>query len=293
MPARIFLAIAAFLFAGTGAQQPPVDIDPPLWVVRDADTTVYLFGSIHWLKPGLGWFDDAVRDAFDSSDMLVLETVSVDAATARRVQDKVGTLADGPSLPDRLPAEYRPKLAAAIAEQGYPAGAFDRTKPWLAATTLSTLPLRRAGYDPTLGVETVLTNAAQAAGKPVTGLEERAQQLGYFDALSQEAQIAMLKVQLDGMDRATTSTDEVLAAWGRGDVAAMGRIVSRDQHASSAAFTESVITKRNRRWAGWIVERMRRPGVVFMAVGVGHLTGGDTVQRELARLGIPVERVRY
>ena len=30
------------------------DVDPAIWVVKDDDTTVYLFGTVHILKPGLG-----------------------------------------------------------------------------------------------------------------------------------------------------------------------------------------------------------------------------------------------
>src|SRR5690606_9265024 len=41
-----------------------VDADPALWVMKDDDTTIYLFGSVHVLKPGLSWFDEAVKDAF-------------------------------------------------------------------------------------------------------------------------------------------------------------------------------------------------------------------------------------
>ena len=29
-----------------------VDADPALWVVKDQDTTIYLFGTVHALKPG-------------------------------------------------------------------------------------------------------------------------------------------------------------------------------------------------------------------------------------------------
>ena len=57
-----------------------VDADPALWVVKDADTTIYLFGTVHVLKPGLGWFDEGVKKAFDSSDELVLEMVQPDPA---------------------------------------------------------------------------------------------------------------------------------------------------------------------------------------------------------------------
>ena len=54
------LALAVPACAQTPAAPPPAapgDADPALWVVRDADTTVYLFGTIHVLKPGLSWFD--------------------------------------------------------------------------------------------------------------------------------------------------------------------------------------------------------------------------------------------
>lgn len=290
MSLRLLLpALALFLASPT---PPPVPADPPLWVVRDADTTIYLFGSVHWLKPNLAWFDDEVRTAFDRAEMLVLETPPVEPAEAQRTQDAIGKTAAGPTLPERLPEAYRPKLAAALAELGYPAGAFDRVKPWLAATTLSILPLKRRGYDVSAGVETVLTKAAQGAGKPIVGLEPRVQQLGYFDALPDEAQMAMLKRQLDNMDTTGDSTDAVLTAWTAGDAAALGRIINADQRASSAAFGKAILTDRNRRWAGWIAERMKRPGTVFMAVGVGHLTGSDTVQRALTARGVAARRVR-
>jgi len=40
------------------------DADPALWVVRDRDTTIYLFGTIHLLD-GRTWFNDEVNIAFD------------------------------------------------------------------------------------------------------------------------------------------------------------------------------------------------------------------------------------
>ena len=54
------------------------DADPALWVVKDEDTTIYLFGTVHVLKPGLSWFDEAVKTAFDKSDQLMLEMVLPD-----------------------------------------------------------------------------------------------------------------------------------------------------------------------------------------------------------------------
>ena len=44
---------------------------PAMWQVRDADTTIYLFGTIHALPQGIDWFGSAVAAAFDGSHELV------------------------------------------------------------------------------------------------------------------------------------------------------------------------------------------------------------------------------
>ena len=52
--------------AAAPAAAPLPDADPALWVVRDADTTIYLFGTFHLLD-GRPWFNDEVKTAFDAS----------------------------------------------------------------------------------------------------------------------------------------------------------------------------------------------------------------------------------
>jgi uncharacterized protein YbaP (TraB family) len=48
---------------------------------------------------------------------------------------------------------------------------------------------------------------------------------------------------------------------------------------------------RNVRWANWIVQRLKTPGTVFVAVGAGHLSGPDSVQSQLASLGVKSARI--
>ena len=124
--------IALALLAAPAAQAQTVkDADPALWVVKDADTTVYLFGTVHALKPGLSWFDEAVKAAFDKSDELVLEMVEPDAATMQGLILKTGVNLEGPTLTERLPADKREAFARAAADSGVPAVALDRFDPWL------------------------------------------------------------------------------------------------------------------------------------------------------------------
>src|SRR5690242_1351268 len=164
--------------------------DPALWVVKDKDTTVYLFGTIHVLKPGYSWFDDGVKAAFDKADALVLEMVMPDPAAMQAMVMKMGMATDGTPLSQKLPEDERGDYTKAVAEIGAPQAVVDRLKPWLAATEFSVAPLVKLGYSPANGPEAVLTGAAKAANKQVLGMETAEQQFGYLDGLSQTAQMA-------------------------------------------------------------------------------------------------------
>jgi len=269
------------------------DADPALWVVRDADTTIYLFGTIHVLKPGLSWFDEAVKAAFDRSGQVMLEMVEPDTATMQGiVQAKAMTPAGAPTLTASLPAGPRAKYTKAVTDLGLPAGAFDRFRPWFAAVNLSLLPLIKAGYDPANGPEGVITAAAKAAGKPVAGLETAEQQIGYFDGLSPKAQTDFLTSTVDELPKAGPEMDEMVADWAKGDPAALAALMNDDLK-SSPEVADVLLYRRNAHWADWIAERMKTPGTVFIAVGAGHLAGNRSVIADLEAKGVKVERVTY
>src|SRR5215212_10073150 len=70
------LLVAAALAAATAPAAPSSPVaEPAMFVVHDVDTTVYIFGTFHALDRQSQWFSEPVRDAFEHSDELVLETV--------------------------------------------------------------------------------------------------------------------------------------------------------------------------------------------------------------------------
>lgn len=290
---RLLPALLALTLWGCG-QKAPADsaADPALWVLRDADTTIYLFGTVHVLKPGLSWFDDGVKTAFDASDTLVLELVMPPDAEMQKIVADLGMHPPGKPLPDELPPVEAAKMRAALPEYGLAPDALDNADPWLAATMLSVLPLRQLGYDDKQGAELVLTNAAKAAGKKIEGLETARQQLGYFDALPLPAQRKLLVETIEDLPKAGSKIDQAVTAWRKGDADGLARLVNADM-ASAPEVTEALLVRRNRNWADWISRRMQQPGTVFVAVGAGHLAGNASVQTELARRGFKVERVAY
>lgn len=292
MKALLASALALLALTGCGKQVAMTDADPALWVVRDADTTIYLFGTVHVLKPRLAWFDDVVRDAFDRSDTLVLELVMPPPEEMEAITRELGIRYAGPPLPEMLPEASAAKLRDALDQLGRSPRELDRAEPWYAATTVAMLPVRELGYDPADGAEQVLARAAEAADKPVIGLETAREQFLYFDRLPEPVQRRMLIDTLDGLPDAARTLDKVIGAWTAGDPERLARLINADLETADAV-RQALLIDRNRRWADWIAVRMRQPGTVFVAVGAGHLAGDGSVQEQLATKELRAERIRY
>jgi len=278
--------------ASPASEVKTVDADPALWVVKDKDTTIYLFGTIHVLKPGLRWFDDGVKKAFDSSDELVLEMVQPDTATMQNIILSKAYSLSGPTLTERLPAADRPAYLNAMTNLGIPPAAFDRAQPWFVATNLSLLPLMKLGYDPKSGPETILTAAATGDKKTIEGLETPEQQIGYLAGLPDPVQIKFLESTLKDLPKTAETMDGMVAAWAKGDPAKLAEYMN-DGLDDSPELAKTLLFDRNARWAQWIKARLDKPGTVFIAVGAGHLAGKQSVIDQLKALNIKAKRVAY
>lgn len=297
MLSTLFAGFALFACSGCEAKAPPVKpvaqtvARPALWKVSDADTTVYLFGTIHLLPKGMSWTGPKLDAAMAQSQDLVLETVIDDPAALGAIMMKLGTSPGLPPILDRVPPAIRPKLKATIEKTGLPLTMLNGMETWAASLVISTASLRSAGLDHDEGAETQLTNAFRKAGKPVAGLETPAQQLGYFDGLSEEAQRKFLVSVADGSDRMAKEFGAMIGAWRKGDVKQIA-LTFDDEMRDSTELADTLLYKRNARWAEWIMQRMEKPGTVFIAVGAGHLAGKQSVEELLARKGLKVVRLQ-
>ena len=63
----VVLAMSVAACAQAPAAQQAGGITPLLYVVRDADSTMYLYGTVHVRPRGADWGNDRVRAAIDES----------------------------------------------------------------------------------------------------------------------------------------------------------------------------------------------------------------------------------
>ncbi|HEV2866193.1 MAG TPA: TraB/GumN family protein [Allosphingosinicella sp.] len=302
MKKLLIAAALAFAPAAVSAEPAPaspapartttIDADPALWVVRDEDTTIYLFGTFHLLD-ARPWFNDEVRTAFDASSELVVEAIIPDdPAQLQPLVQRYALDAQGRRLSQRLTAEENAALGRALASAGAPATAFDPFEPWFVSMTLGAIAGQRLGISAERGPERVLMHAAHARNMPVTELESVEWQLRLFDDMPDEQQLAQLRQSLRELDMLGQALAPMLAAWSTGDVDGLVRIINA-YGAEDPALHRLLFTTRNATWAGWIQQRLERPGTVFVAVGAGHLAGSDSVQAALQARGVASERVPH
>jgi uncharacterized protein YbaP (TraB family) len=260
--AAIAIASPAAPSAATG--NAPADASPAMFVVRDADTTVYLFGTFHALDGQSEWFNDGVRSAFESSNELILETI----------------VPDGP-LP---PLEMRRPLTSQVA----PSASF------LATTKMAIKAGKAQGMQVNNGADMVLRHAAELEGKPVAGLETMESQLNMFAKMAASADANRPVSTPTGSTTPAAAIAKSMAdmqsAWKRGDQSVFVNILSQLNQASPATY-KMLFTDRNGRWADWVAARLQTPGTVFVAVGAGHLAGRDSVLVQLAQRGLECRRV--
>lgn len=262
------------------------DVNPAMWMVRDSDTTIYLFGTVHVLRPGLNWLKGDIKTAFDASDELILEVQEPSDPTAMQATvNKMATNPQGVTLRSLLTPPVLTKYEKTLGTLNIPPVALDQYEPWYASVTLTTLPLMMQGYDLNSGAEKVLMSAAKAQKKSIGQLETVEQQLGIFDSLSTKEQIAFLDVTLDGVPEVTTQIDALVEAWGKGDLVTLDKLMNEGMESYPGLY-DALLTDRNANWVQWIKARMDKPGTIFMAVGAAHLVGKDSVQAQLASQGI-------
>ena len=267
------------------------DADPALWVVKDEDTTIYLFGTVHILKPGLGWFDEGVKTAFDASDKLVLEMVEPPQAETQTLFMKLAMDQSGKTLRSKMTDADRAIYEAALAKVGLPVAGLDPFDPWAAAVTMSVLAMQQKGFDVNSGAEKQLTAAAKNANKPIDGLETLEFQLGVFDSMSEAEQIKFLVESAKALDEIETSMDKMVNLWAAPDPE--GLAVLMNEGLASPVLYAALLTRRNANWAKWINGQLSKPGTTFMAVGAGHLSGPTSVPVLLSSYGITAQRVAY
>jgi uncharacterized protein YbaP (TraB family) len=267
----------------------PAAAAPAVWIVKDRNSELLLFGSIHVLPPGLAWEPPALVRALQRANDLWFE-LPIDPqseALTGQLAAEHGLLPEGQSLLALLGPQDAQRLTEVAMNYGLAAPLLDRFQPWLAEIALAGGAYRKAGAGAQTGVErTIAANASPKA--KLAAFETPEEQIGILAGGDMPDQLASLRETLTEMETDPDAFSKLLRAWMAGDVAALDDEALAPMRKASPRLFKRLVTDRNVRWAAALDARLRGKGRTVVVVGVGHLIGPGSVPDRLRALGYSV-----
>ena len=133
-------------------------------MIHDNDSTIYLVGTLHLLRRQTEWKSAKLQKAQQQSSELWLEIVNPDDQLAAfPLIQKYGFDRERP-LSSKLTPAQRERLAKIGAQYNFPVTGLESMKPWWAALALTVLPVVKAGFDPSAGVDRSLFRGSEEGG---------------------------------------------------------------------------------------------------------------------------------
>lgn len=268
----------------------PVAAEPPVWVVRDADSTMILFGSVHLLPAGLDWRPAALGVALKDADDLWFElpVSSESSMQAAQLAAARGQAPPGETLTAKLSEQGKARLGRASGRLHISLEALNHMRPWFAELTLGVAQLAARGANGSDGVEGSLSAAAPKTAQR-RAFETAAEQVALFADAPEKDQLASLEQSLQQMEEDPQAFEKLVAAWLAGDVDELEALGLAPMRSSAPDLYRRLVVDRNARWTDALTERLRGSGETVVVVGAAHLIGPDGVPAMLRRRGVAVE----
>ena len=283
-------SLAALLTAtAVGAQAPAKHF---LWSVNaPGSPPSYLLGSLHVLTADYYPLSARIEQAFAASTVLIVEADVDELSSPAILMSLMGKamLPDGKTLDQVVAAD----LYAAVMEQadkaGVPRAALQRLKPWMVALVLTAPVMQAAGFKAEHGVDKHFFDRAKKTGTERRALETVAFQFDRMDQMTASQQEALLRGTLEDLDSQTSNVKAMAQAWGKGDTAALEKLLLPAIKSSPDLYTR-LLVERNANWVESVETCVKQKTSCFVVVGAAHLVGPDSLVAMLQKKGYTVEQ---
>jgi len=264
-----------------------------LWKVQSKTNTVYVLGSIHFMKKEIYPLSKEIESAFDKSDVFVVEA-DVNDVSKIDIEKLIRTAfyPENDSLQNHISQETYGMVRKEFEVFGIPQVIADKQKPWILALTLESLELARLGYDPNNGIDIYFLSKASGK-KKIKELESIDYQINLLSGFSDNDQEAFLLYTLKDMGSLEKEVDTLMRAWKSGDTKSLESIItkniSEDRRVSS--IYEKLLYERNTNMVSRIEGFLKTKETHFVIVGAGHLVGNKGIIEILKKEGYLVEQL--
>jgi len=270
----------------------PLAAQTSVWKVTRGQHTLYLGGTCHVLRPADFPLPAEYDAAFAAATELVFETdlARMREPAAQQTLLQQGLYRDGTTLDKVLSPEAWAAVERHGAAVGMPAAALRQFKPWMLTIMITVIELQKLGVTDE-GVDFHFHRRAGEAGKKVSGLETFDEHLGFITSLGRGQESEMVLNTINEISEIPGMFGQLVAAWRRGDLAALEELMLREMRAKYPRVYGELIVRRNQAWLPRIEAMLATEPVELVLVGAGHLPGDDGLLAALQARGCAVEQI--
>ena len=289
----LFSLLVIFLFAVLAQDSLAQSKKSFLWKVQSKTNTVYVLGSIHYLKKEIYPLDEKIEKAFDQSNILGVEA-NVDHISKMDVQKLVESAfySGDETLEKHLSPEAFELVKKQLTELGGSIETANKYRPWFLALSLASIEIVKLGFDPNYGIDRYFLSKATEK-KKIVELESLEYQINLFSNLSEKDQELFLLYTLKDIKVLERELDKLTKAWTAGDVKGIELIMTRSikEDKKLIPVYEKLVIERNKKMVTKIEDYLKEKETFFVIVGAGHLVGNQGIIELLKGKGFLLEQL--
>ncbi len=293
-----FIAAALFLFflpQAVFSQEQNVPTKKSfLWRVQSPTATVFLLGSIHFMKPEMYPLNSIIEDAFDQSAYLVVELNPL-TMDQNKMQNEImlkGIYQGDRTVKDDLSEDVFAMLKTHLEKNNMPMDNFIKFKPGMIVMTMTSLQIMKLGFSPEYGIDLHFIRKAQGE-KPILELETMDEQMDLLldNSLNNDL---IVKSSILEWEKTEEVLEKTIALWKIGGADQMTALIIDEPLKTNPEFLpvyQKMFFDRNRKMASKITQFLGSKHTYFVVVGSGHLIGGNGIVRLLEKAGHDVTQL--
>lgn len=264
-----------------------------MWKVSSPTNSAYLLGSVHLGNKSFYPLPSVIENAFTSSSLLIVEVDirKVDQMQMRQLIATTGTYPPGDDLFKHITPETQAKLSAFVGNYGIPPLLITRYRPWMAALTISMLPILKDGLNPNQGIDMYFLN--KAGDKHVEQLEDAAWQIKLLSDVPERASDKLLLSAITQGEHSKETWAKLEAYWTEGAAGKIDELTvaqDADDSADEKALSHRMREERNPHMTDRLEKCLHSTDSCFMVVGAAHAVGSEGIVKQLQARGYRVEQ---
>ncbi len=276
-----------------------------LWRAVKGASTIHVMGTMHLTDPRFDAYLEPLWPIVETADIVLLE---LDGEMMEQLKTEMLNdpsllfITDGPTLPDRLPAEDWDQLSREMSARGIPGFLVSKMQPWYVSMMLAIPPCAMASVAAQNGVDQRIITHAESHNIPTRSLETYDVVFSIFGGESAEEELDSIRLALMGTNEADAMIATLTETYLSGDHGTIWEL-SRHQAMKDQAKTDvdilkafadmetKMLTDRNANWMDVILATADDTENILVAVGAAHLSGKNGLLYLLEQAGYSLTRV--